>query len=244
MSGPPPESGSTAEEDDYFAAVERHFVGLRGSPAFITPKEWHLIFDWHRRSIPLRVVRQALDQSFARLSLRRAGQLSRRRPYRLSYCRQQVESAYRRFREVLAGSSEEAFQSTAELREDLRVFLGGLEQDLSEAGERLRGPVPALGRLLDRSAERLRTAEGELGEASRLLGLEAELQALEADLLDAAETELPEAERARIREEAEHQFISYRERMPPQVYRSAVESAYLKRIRARFGLPRIGLSAW
>jgi len=243
MSSPPPESGSTAAEEDYFAAVERHFVGLRGSPAFITPKEWHLIFDWHRRSIPLRVVRQALDQSFARLSQRRAGQLSRR-PYRLSYCRQQVESAYRRFCEVLAGSPEEASQSTAELREDLRLFLGGLAHDLSEAGERLRGPVPALGRLLDRSAAHLRTVEGELGDASRLAGLEAELQALEADLLDTAETELPEAERARIREEAERQFASYRQRMPPEVYRSAVDSAYLKRIRARFGLPRIGLSGW
>lgn len=243
MSGPPPDSDSAPAEEDYFAAVERHFVALRGSPAFITPKEWHLIFDWHRRSIPLRVVREALDQAFARLEKRRAAHPSRR-PYRLSYCRQPVESAYRRFQEILVGSPEGAFPPTAEVREELRLYLVGLERVLRQTGEPLFERAPALGRLLVHSAARVRAAASQIENAARIAALEAELEALDADLLAAAESEVGEADCARLRQEAETEFAGYRERMPPAVYRSAVESAYLKKIRARFGLPRLSLSGW
>jgi hypothetical protein len=229
---------------DYFAAIEKHFVALRGSPAFITPREWQLILDWHQRNIPLRVVREALDEAFLRLAKRTRIGPPRRRPYRLSYCRQPVEVAYRRFREALLGSPEGARQSPEELRAELAHYLGGLERALRVASLSLEATAPELARLLVDAAAGIAAAAGTLQQAFGLSSIEAELEARDAEILRVAEATLGGGEAGRLREQAEAQFAAYRERMPPEVYRSAVESAYLKRLRARFGLPQLDLSSW
>ena len=54
------------QDEDYFAAVEAHFVERRGSPLFITPGEWFLVSRWEEQGIPLRVVQEGIDRVFER----------------------------------------------------------------------------------------------------------------------------------------------------------------------------------
>jgi hypothetical protein len=207
-------------EESYYAAVESHFVARRGSPLFITPSEWQLVWKWEQAGIPLHVVKEGIDRVFERP---RASQKVRK----LGYCRQTVEAAFRRFREASLGGASareevDSFDPTARLRE-LAAELEALgSRESSEAGKEV---------------ERL-AAEAE----GRALGeLEDRLAELERGLVDAAERSLGEAPRAALRREAEATLGAYRDRMPEKIYLAALESAYRRRLRSRLGLPTLTL---
>ena len=215
-------------EDNYYGAVESHFIERRGSPLFITPKEWHLIQKWETESIPLRVVKEGIDRVFERPS---------RRPgvRRLSYCRQSVEAAFRRFREARVGESgggssehEDAERLVAaEHLAELRTTLEAARKIWSKRSE-------DFARQLEDGIREIET----LGESESVdrPGLETRLIGLEERLLGSAASVLAEEEREDMRRRAEESLSSYRERMPEDVYRGALDSAYRKRVRAACGL--------
>src|SRR5215831_11398264 len=88
-----------SEEDHaYFQAVEEIFVGLRGTPFLLAPADWLVARRWHREGIPLAVVRESLQEVFARRRERRAkGRISS-----LRYCAAAVERAWAERRELTA----------------------------------------------------------------------------------------------------------------------------------------------
>jgi hypothetical protein len=223
---------SPAEEENYFAAIERHFVSLRGSPLFITPREWQLIHGWHQRQIPLRVVKDGLNRAFEKRN-------PTRRVRGLAYCRQAVESAYRRFCEALAGT-EPPVDSGEEVS-TARRHLRDLEGRIVDTGRKLKASQPSLMQVVERCAARLSLlASGPL-QADGFPELERELSELETALVQAAESSLGEAERRQLRDEAERSLERFRSRMPDDVYGSATQSGYLKRVREKFGIPPLSL---
>lgn len=231
-------SSGTPEKDDatenYYAEVEKHFVGLRGSPLFVSPAEWQLIHRWREAQIPLRVVKEGLDRAFANTR-------SRRPIRRLSYCRQTVEASYRHFREAIAGgdTARGASRGPAHENSDVRDYLQQLAAALVSVRKRGNGSGSKLGEAIDRAAKRL----SELGEIDpvRLEDLESELEQLDTALVSAAESGLDSETRQACRDAAERSLRDYRSRMPDDVYTSALQSAYLKRVRAHFGLPAVSL---
>jgi hypothetical protein len=224
------------EAEDYYAAVERHFVSLRGSPLFVSPAEWQLIHRWREAQIPLRVVKQGLDQAFA-------NRKSHRPIRRLSYCRQTVEACYRRFREAVAGvgkSGPATEERLAEERRNVQEYLDRLVSKLEVARDGLTDVRP-LRAAIDRVVKQLSVLNDASREPLGLDELERELGALEAELVETAESVLEPEERAACREAAEHSLRDYRSRMPEDVLESARRSAYLKRVRSRFALPALSL---
>lgn len=226
-----------ADEPDYYAAVERHFVSLRGSPLFITPGEWHLIHRWKEQRIPLRVVIQALDQAFQR-------KRSARPIKRLSYCRQTVEASFRRFREAMAGASDPGVSSDSDRSSQVTSYLRELLESLRSRRAAIEAEHPSLAplaRTLGDCAEALEsTFRGELT-AETLTGIETELAHWDEILCAGAEQSLDAEERRRLLQAAERALGDYRTRMPAEVYRSAVESAFRKELRRRFALPALSL---
>ena len=93
-------------EGNYYGLVEDYFVARRGSPLFITPAEWFLIFRWEEQGIPLLVVKEGIDRVFERPK-------TRTKQRKLGYCRQTVEAGFRRFREVSLGASERGLAGAA-----------------------------------------------------------------------------------------------------------------------------------
>jgi hypothetical protein len=61
--------------------------------------------------------------------------------------------------------------------------------------------------------------------------IERELAAIDQNLIADSEASLDAATRDALRREAEASLEPYRERMPEKVYRSALESAYRRRLR-------------
>jgi hypothetical protein len=67
------------------------------------------------------------------------------------------------------------------------------------------------------------------------------LTRIDGQLIAAAEETMDAAERDSLRADAERCLASYRDRMPEKVYRSALRSAYRRRLRDRAKLPRLSL---
>lgn len=219
------------DDEDYYAAVEKHFVALRGSPLFISPREWQLIDRWRQQQIPLRVVKQGLDRAFERSKPNRPIR-------RLSYCRQTVEANYRRFREAVAGSSS-VDESNGTDPTDVEAYLSRLKAELARAADKIEGQ--ALVDAIDESVRRLDSLTSDQVDAMGLDEIEQELDAVEASLLGAAESVLKPEDRQRCTDEAERSLEDYRARMPADVFETASRAAYLKRVRSIFGLPPLSL---
>lgn len=228
----PPDPPSPADEDgDYYAAIERRFVELRGGPLFITPQDWQLIHHWHEMQIPLGVVKAGLERAFEKRK--------RRAVRRLAYCRQTVEASFRRHCEALAGSVRKG--ETGE--EDVRVqdYLRTLGGRLREAGERCRARRPMLAETARRGADRVESMAEHTVHSGSFEEIETELDRMDEELVRVAEASLDEHERRCCREEATESLADYRARMPEDVYASALENAYRRRVRSHLGLPALSL---
>jgi hypothetical protein len=163
------------------------------------------------------------------------------RPVRnLAYCRQAVEAAYRRFCEALAGSNPSVDDGSGEVS-TVRLHLGDLERGVVATAGNLGTSQPGLAQVMARIAERLGELSSGPLHADGFPALERELGELEMELVRQAETALDEAERQQLWDEGERSLAQYRSRMPDDVYRSASQSAYLKRVRERFGIPTLSL---
>ena len=215
--------------DGYYEEVESYFVSRRGSPLFITPSEWDLVWCWEQLGIPIAVVKEGIDRVFERPKT-----LSK--PRRLGYCRQTVEAAFRRFREASLGGRANA---TAE--ED-----SGAKAHLTEVSSRLRDLAAVwldkereYALFLERTSDALRSLSERAEEAPD--EVERKLTAIDGKLVVESETVLGDATREELRREAESSLESYRERMPEKIYRAALESGYRRRLRTKLGLPTLSL---
>ena len=219
-----------AASASYYAAVETHFVERRGSPLFITPHEWQLVWEWEQEGIPVRVVTEGIDRVFERP---KTGQ----KPRKLSYCRQTVEAAYRRFREVALGGVKVSVDEQAQdAKTHLTELAGRLRRahiEWKERDETVAATIALCEREVEALAVRL-TPES-------LVEIEAALTAEEQRLLDRLERSFGDDHRQALLRESEASLADYRPRMPEKVYASAVRSAYRRRLRLELGIPTLSL---
>ena len=205
------------DEQGYFGDVEAYFIERRGSPLFITPAEWFLVSKWEEQGIPLHVIHDGIDRVFERPQ-------AAAKPRKLGYCRQTVEAAFRRFREVTLGGGQD--RGPVEDRFDAAAHLSRLASKLSRlaVAPELAARVEAL---------------GDVGE--NLQRIEDALTAIDDELVEFAEDALDENDRDALLSEAGASLASYRDRMPDKVYQSALKSAYRRRLRDKAKLPRLSL---
>lgn len=208
------------DEQGYFGGVEAYFIERRGSPLFITPVEWFLVSKWEEQGIPLDVVKEGIDRVFERPR-------AAAKPRKLGYCRQTVEAAFRRFREVTLGGGEN--RGPVEDRFDAAAHLLRLASKLN--GLSRLAVAPDLAARVE--------ALGDSGETFQRI--EAALTAIEDELVESAEDALDENDREALLSDAGASLASYRDRMPDKVYQSALRSAYRRRLRDKAKLPRLSL---
>jgi BirA family biotin operon repressor/biotin-[acetyl-CoA-carboxylase] ligase len=214
-------------EDSYYAEVERYFVERRGSPLFITPGEWQLVFEWERLGIPLDVVKKGIDRVFERPQA-----LLKRR--KLGYCRQTVAAAFRRFRE--AGVGSESGAADGDEATSIASYIGELAASLRSLSLEWRSGNESFSRALGELAAGVESlADSPSGDVEAVLG------DCDSRLLDAAEAAAGGDVVEELTRDAEASLASYRERMPEKIYRAAVVSAYRRRLRKKLGLPTLSL---
>ncbi|HEX2251821.1 MAG TPA: hypothetical protein VHQ65_00975 [Thermoanaerobaculia bacterium] len=177
-------SAIEADGDDhaYFQAVEEIFIGLRGAPLLLSPADWRVAQEWHRRGIPLEHVRRALEELFAR----RRERGTRGVVNSLRYCRKAVEDSWQDVEEMQAGGE--------------RTAAPGLD-----VPARLAALAAALPESLPERAAAARRIRGLSGDTEHV---EAALAALDRELLERVEAALDAAGRAAVDAQVEETVAS------------------------------------
>ena len=212
---------------DYFRAVERAFVTLRGGMAFLTPADWDLVRSWEQRGIPLTAALAGM-----RAALSRGVPISPRTPLR--QCAAAVEEAFDLHRRRSAGAPAAPPAEPAP------------RERLDRLAESLRAWAPARGApCRPDMAGNLEVAVRAAGERVAALGLDPDadsrLAAIESDLIQRMKAALPASAQERIAAESARALAAHRARMPAPVYREALSRAIHCRVREAFGVRRLTL---
>ncbi len=191
---------------------------LRGAPLLLSPADWQAARRWHRQGVPLEVVREALEEVFARRRERGAkGRISS-----LRYCGPAVEAAWRR-RSELAAHGERA------------------PAEIFDAASRLRCLAAAVpDRMPGAAALRARLA-GLLAAGDDPQAIEERLAGLDREALDTAWEALGEADRRSLEGKVDGALAGLASRLPAAEVESARMRLARQVLRDRLGLPVLSL---
>ncbi|MFL6193825.1 MAG: hypothetical protein ACJ75H_06610 [Thermoanaerobaculia bacterium] len=209
------ETGPEPSDHAYFQAIEEIFVALRGAPLLLSPADWQVARRWHQDGVPLELVKNALEEVFARRQERGAkGKISS-----LRYCAPAVEAAWSDLRELTApGHRVEALPF--------------------EVAPRVAALAAALPKALpgrDALASRLASLTGDPQH------VEERLAAFDREMLAAAETGLDEAGRSEVAAAVEKTLAVLAGRLPAEELASSRERLKMQVLRRRLGLPVLSL---
>jgi hypothetical protein len=88
-----------SSRQDYYQKIARTFLNHQTSMFFLPPRDLALIAEWEKLSLPLEVIIEGIERTFAR-------QLSRKRKkkiFSLSLCEKEILKAYAQYQERLVG---------------------------------------------------------------------------------------------------------------------------------------------
>ena len=237
----------TAAPADYCREIEAYLCRKNdGHLIRIVGPAFELVTQWAERGVPLNVACAGIDRYFERYY--RKG--PRRRPVRVEFCEADVLDAFddwRRAVGVAAPSAADRTKATdaseeGEARSPRRPTLAShVERAIARltacrgsatAAAMLDQPIDRTVRALDALLADSRAARGharavlidQLGELDRLLIAEA-IAALDADARQAVE------------QESRATLAPFRDRMPPESYARACQTAFERAVRERHRLP-------
>ncbi|HYX23420.1 MAG TPA: hypothetical protein VFC23_04640 [Thermoanaerobaculia bacterium] len=196
----------------YFQAVEEIFVELRGSPLLLSPADWQVARRWNQEGVPLDLVRQTLEEVFAKRRERGAkGKISS-----LRYCAPAVEAAWSDLKELTAPGQRAAAPAF-----EVAPRLAALAAALASSHSGLATRVAALA-----------------GDPQQV---EDRLAAFDREMLDAAAAGLTGEERAEIDAAVEKTLTLLRGRLPADELAASRDRLFRQALRRRLGLPVLSL---
>jgi len=227
----------------YFTEIEDTFVRRRGKHLMLSPIDWALIESWKERGVPLHVALRGIEHSFDSYEAKK----HKRTVKTLLYCQEEVEAQYAEWLESRVGKQDEA-DVDDELKSPFPrdVVLKYLDESLAEL-TRLFEQRRAIDDELTEAAARASTLLAEIKNdyatvaAPSARKLEDSLTGLERLLSDALRATLSPAEMAHLESEIAAQLKPYRRNMEKEVYERTLDNLLLKRLREKFGVPRLSL---
>jgi len=238
---------------NYFSEVEETFVRRRGKHLHLGSIDWALIESWKEMGVPLHVVLNGIESAFDSYNAR-----PRKRSVKtLMYCQEEVEAQYAEWLESQLGAkaeqqdgepaATEVFDADARLpfpRAAILQYMARSRHALEQiCAERKARRDDGLCEAIGRAVVRLSELENDFARAARpdAEQLEDALTRLEKMLDDALVAGTLEAELAAARSETEAQLHAYRNRMEKSTYEQTLSNLLLKRLRDRYGVPRLSL---
>ena len=227
---------------NYFTEIEDAFVRRRGKHLFLSPMDWALMESWKQQEIPLHLVLRAIERAFDSFESR-----PRKRSVKsLLYCQEEVEAQFAEWLESRVGAND---SSGAERDEDsskhfstsaIETHLHDKKKLLQQLLKTVRDPefCETLGRAIDRLSE----LEAEVAITNTLDArrLEDSLTGLDRMLSDALVSNEHEEVKA-LTEQIKAELKPYRKQMEKAAYEQTLNNLLLKRLRDKFGIPRLSL---
>jgi hypothetical protein len=233
------------DRDAYCRELEAHLCRKNdGHLIRIVGPAFERVMSWAEQGIPVKVAEAGIDRYFERYY--RKG--PRRRPVRIEFCEADVLDAFDEWRRavgvtVVAPDAEGGPpvvdpDEAARPRRGLSTHIQGVVARLTvlRGSDKLRGTADAaleaaVGQL-ESLAAGTRRVRGEEREAA----IQA-LQEIDAVLIDRLAKSMDEPDRQALRAEAARELEPFRDRMPADAYEQAIEAAFARLVRQRFGIP-------
>ncbi len=216
------------DEASYGTRVEDAFIGERGTPFLLAPKDWLLIRGWHEDGIPadtvIRAVRGAFEKKRARGDLSKISSLS--------YCANAVEVLWEMERRGLVGAHGPRREKVGESFDPAPRLL-----ELADSLRTVEGQVPA-GADAVGAAEALRAAREAVEALDASAGLEALEESLgktEKSLGRKLEKALGDGERERLANEVAEEAGDV-SNLPKETQRRILSALRGRAVRRAFGL--------
>lgn len=223
--------------DEYCRGLEAHLTRRNdGHLIRVVGPAFEMVCGWHARGVPFKIACHGIDRTIDRYYAKGP----RRRPVRIEYCEADVLDAFDEWRRAVgvrtAAEADAARPKREGLATAIRRAIGRLTalRGSSASGAIAEATLDDAVRRLDALAARAERARG----AART-ALVAELEAIDASLLDAAERGLSRDLLAELQAQAERDLAPFRDRMQPESFRAARQAAFLQLLRAQAQLPML-----
>lgn len=227
---------------NYFTEIEDAFVRRRGKHLFLSPLDWALMESWKQQQIPLHLVLRAIERAFDSFESR-----PRKRSVKsLFYCQEEVEAQFAEWLESQVGAN--ATSPEGEERDESHFSRIAIQEHLRQRKEQLKQLVGAhqakieFAETVGRAMERIEEIEEDLARGSEVNSrrVEDSLTGIERMLNDALLSNFPsDAELVKV--EVKGELKPYRAQIEKAVYQQTLDNLLLKRLRERFGVPRLSL---
>jgi len=241
-----PADGATGADEltdhAYFQAIEAVFIGLRGAPLLLSPKDWQTARDWHRRGIPLDLVTRTLQEVFER----RRERGDEDKISSLRYCHRAVKAAWKELRELTAvtgapGAAGEGAGASFDPAARLEALARALPEDLPGRESLVERLVALAG--VGAAGMGDGAGEGEGAAPADPRAIEEALTELDREVLEGLVEALPEARRRALEAEAEESVRALADRLPRGEVERARRRVFEQKVRRIHGLPTLSLFA-
>jgi hypothetical protein len=232
---------------NYFSEIEDAFVRRRGKHLLVSPMDWALIESWKEMNIPLHVALRGIEKAFDSWE----SKPRKRSVNSLLYCQEEVEAQYTEWRESRVGASDESDVDAKENGEGQPFSRAAILEHLKRGRAELAGArssrTAATGDDFNDSLKRadklLRDLEEELeiATAPNAQKLEQSLTGIERMLADVLRVVVDSAELAEYEREVKEQLKPYKKHMEKSSYDQTMDNLLLKRLREKYGIPRLSL---
>jgi hypothetical protein len=237
---------------NYFTEIEDAFIRRRGKHLLLSPMDWALIESWKEMEVPLHIALRGIERSFDSWESK-----PRKRTVKsLVYCQEEVEAQYAEWRESRVGAAgpngsaaeyQNSDQTSGEMPFSRAAILEHLQRGRSSLLEtyniRKKTFEDDLSEALPRAVALLTDLERDFAAVSppEPQKLEVSLTNLERMLNDAVRSVASSHGLERIEKEVTDQLKPYRKQMDKAVYQQTFDNLLLKRLREKFGIPRLSL---
>jgi hypothetical protein len=227
--------------DEYCREIESYLCRKNdGHLIRIVGPSFERVRGWAAQGIPFKIVCQGIDACF----LRYYAKGTRRRPVQIDFCEHDILDAFDAWRRVVGvrmpGSDDTGVEAERKRRKrSLPEHLDRVCERVTARRAAMTPPPPAFDAVLEavtQEAAALRDRPGPIRGEERER-VTARLVALDRMMLDAARAEADPADLRAMGVEAAEELAPFRDRMPVETYRSAIESAIDRLIRDREQLP-------
>lgn len=216
----------TGEDRAFYAAAEAAFIGRRGTPFLLSPRDFALLKQWRELGVSIEAIEEGIDDAFSRREERAAvGRINS-----LAYCRDAVLSAWERRSLSAVGRGDGREAGAVDWRVTLEALTSRLE-DLARLRPDLGEPLAAAAR----SLRRLRSRGKAVAE------LERSLARLDRRLASSLYDSLPAPERLDLDSRVERLIGPVRTRMDEETAEKTARALTRRTLRETLDLPRLSL---
>lgn len=229
----------------YFSEIEDTFIRRRGKHLMLSPMDWALIESWKERGVPLHVALRGIEHAFDSHDAKK----QKRTVKTLLYCQEEVEAQYAEWLESRVGSHEDAAsrkddeQTSPFPRAAVLAHLERSWETLTDLFNQRAAQQDEFGEALKRAAALLSEIKDDYASAAQpdTRKLEESLTGIERMLDNAMRGVTNSDEFTAMNAEVESQLKPYKRQMDKPAFEQTRDNLLRKRLRERFGIPRLSL---